>query len=263
MNVGVLEAVVGTDAQFELFHRAIQHFVHLVDRALGRLLGDLGALFKVDEDRHVILEQLGGLADGVLRRNGTIGPDFNGQLVVIGVLAQTGSFHGIVHFAHRRVNGVDRNVSDGQVFIVIAIGRDIAAAAFDAHIDIELAAFAHGGDVQVAVENFDIVVGLNLAAHHFARRVNGQAGNARAFTHHLERHLLQVEDDIGGVFDDTGNRAEFVRYAINAHAGNGRALNGAQQYAAQASSDGGAESTFEWLRGKLAETLGQSFGVSD
>ena len=72
-----------------------------------------------------------------------------------------------------------------------------------------------------------------------------------AFAHHLERNLLQVEDDVGGVFDHARDRAEFVRDAFDAHGGDGRAFNRAQQHAAQAVADGGPNPRSKRLRGEL------------
>ena len=48
--------------------------------------------------------------------------------------------------------------------------------------------------------------------------VDLEADGAHALAHHLERNLLQVEDDVGGVFDHARNGAEFVRHAFDAHA---------------------------------------------
>ena len=90
-----------------------------------------------------------------------------------------------------------------------------------------------------------------------------QAHGAHALAHHLEGDLLQVEDDIGGVFDHAGNRAELVRHAFDAHGGDGRAFNRAQQHAAQAGADGGSESALERLRGEHAVALVERFRVGD
>ena len=65
------------------------------------------------------------------------------------------------------------------------------------------------------------------------------ARDADAFADHLERNLLQVEDDVGGVFDNARNGAEFVRHAFDADGGDGGAFDGAEQHAAQAGADGG------------------------
>jgi hypothetical protein len=51
----------------------------------------------------------------------------------------------------------------------------------------------------VAVEHFDVGVGLDLAAQHFAGTIQTDAGDLDSVAHDLERNLLEVEDDIGGV----------------------------------------------------------------
>ena len=111
----------------------------------------------------MVFQQLRGLADGVLRRDGAVGPDFEGQLVVVGHLAETRGFDGEVDFADRRVNRVDRDIAERQILVEVPVGADVAAAGLQAHLDIQLAAFADGRDVHVAVEHFDILVGFDLA----------------------------------------------------------------------------------------------------
>ena len=131
------------------------------------------------------------------------------------------------------------------------------------HLDGQLAAFADGGDVHVAVQHFDVGIGFDLPAQNFAGRVGFEAHGAHALAHHLEGNLLQVEDDIGGVFDHAGNGAEFVRHAFDPHGGDGRAFNRAQQHAPQARADGGSESALERLRGEHAVPVGERFRVGD
>ena len=54
-----------------------------------------------------------------------------------------------------------------------------------------------------------------------------------------------------------------MRHAFDAHGGDGGAFNRAQQHAAQAGADGGAESALERLGGELAVALGERFGIRD
>src|SRR5207302_5449881 len=68
------------------------------------------------------------------------------QLFVVGHLAETSRFDRVVDLTHGRVDAVHRNVADGQVFIVVAVGSHVAAAVFGAHLDLQLATFANGGD---------------------------------------------------------------------------------------------------------------------
>ena len=82
-------------------------------RSVLRSLNGFHGLLKVDEDAHVILHQLGGVANGVLGRDGAVGPHFHHELFVIGHLAETGGFDGIVDLAHRGVDAVHGDVADG------------------------------------------------------------------------------------------------------------------------------------------------------
>ena len=99
--------------------------------------------------------------------------------------------------------------------------------------------------------------------HHLARSIHTEPGNAGTFAHHLERHLLEIKDDVGCVFHDARDRAEFVRDAFDAHGRNRRAFDGAEQHAAQAGADSGSESTLERLGRELSEALGKRLRVRD
>jgi hypothetical protein len=72
----------------------------------------------------------------------------------------------------------------------------------------------------------------------------------------LERQLLEVEDDVGGVLDDALDRRELVQHAVDLDGGDGRALDRRQQHAAHRVADGGAEAALERLRGEPAEPIG-------
>ena len=211
----------------------------------------------------MVFEELRGVADRVLRRNGAVGPHFEGELVVIGHLAETRGLDGEVDLAHRRVHRVDRDVAERQVLVEVLVGADVAAAALQPHLDREPAAFADGGDVHVAVEHFDVGVGLDLAAAHIARLIHGEADGFDSLAHDLEGNLFQVEDDIGGVFDHARNRAEFVLDAFDAHRRDGRAFDRAQQHAPQAVADGGAEAALKRLRREHAIPFRKGLGIGN
>jgi len=77
-------------------------------------------LFKVDEDAHVVLDELGGKADGILRviarwstlRSSTFRSRSSGRDER---LRRRSSL------AHRRMHAVDWDVADGQIFIIVAV----------------------------------------------------------------------------------------------------------------------------------------------
>ena len=120
---------------------------------------------------------------------------------------------------------VDGDIAQRQVFIEILVGADVSAAGLEAHLDGELAAFADGGQMHVAVEHFHIGVGFDLAAAYVARLIHREAHGFHALAHDFEGDLFEVEDDIGGVFHHSGNGTEFVLDTFDAHGGDGRAFN--------------------------------------
>jgi hypothetical protein len=54
-----------------------------------------------------------------------------------------------------------------------------------------------------------------------------------------------------------------MRHAFNTDGSDGSALDRAEEYAAQAGTDGRPESTLEGLGGKLTESLSERFGIGD
>src|ERR1700691_3587246 len=161
------------------------------------------------------------------------------------------------------MNRIDRDVAQGQVFIVVAVGCHVPAAGFKPHLDVELAAFANRGDRQVAIQHFHVGVRLNLSAQNLSGTVDAEPRDADSFAAHLEWDLLQVQDDVGGVFDHARNGAEFVSDAFDADGGDGGAFNGAEQDAAQARADGGSKAALERLGSEHAVAFGESFRIGD
>ncbi len=77
----------------------------------------------------------------------------------------------------------------------------------------------------------------------------------------LERNLLEVQDDVGRVFDDAGDRLELVQHAFDADGGDSCAFDRREQGAAKCVADGGTEAALKGLRGELAVLVGECFGV--
>src|SRR6266852_4897464 len=219
----------------------------------------LNGLFKVDEDAHVILHQLGGEADGILRGDRAVGPNFDHQLFVVGHLAEARGFDGVVDLAHRRVNAVHWNVADRQVFVVVAVGGHVAAAVLHAHLDLELAAFADCGDIYALIEDGEVRVFLDLRRGDRSGLFDVDVNRLRQIGVELDGHLLQVEDDIRGILDHAGDRRKFVQHAFDLHGGDGRAFDGTEQRATQRISYGRAPAALKRLRGKPPVLLGERF----
>ena len=160
------------------------------------------------------------------------------------------------------MNGIDRNESDAKILVEVLVGGNISAAALQPHFHVELAALADRRDVDVFVEDFNVAIGFDHAAGDNSGLIRAQIDRFRGIARKLERNLLQVEDDVGRIFDDTGDRLEFVQHAFHLHRGHGRAFNRAQQHAPQGIAHGRAESALKRLRPEDAVLVGEGGGVN-
>ena len=190
-----------------------------------------------------------------------VGPDLEGELVVVGDLTETGGFDEVVDLADGRVDGVDRDEAEAEVGVEVLVGRDVATAALEAHLHVDLAAFGDGADVDVLVEDLDVAVGFDHAGGDDAGLVGAEVEGLGAFAVELERDLLEVQDDVGRVFNDAGDGLELVQHAFDADGGYGCAFDGGEQGAAKGVADGGTEAALKGLRGELAVLVGECFGV--
>src|SRR6267154_4127754 len=259
LDIGVLQAVVGAHGKLELLDGAVQVLKARIVGDILRGFDGIHGLFEVDEDAHVVFHKLGGEADGVLRRDRAVGPHFDHQLFVVGHLAEAGGLDGVVDLAHGRVNAVDRDVSDGQVFVVVAVGGHIPAAVLGAHLDLEFAPFADRRDVHALIEDGEIRVFLDLRRGDRTGLLDVDVNRLRQVGVELDGHLLQVEDDVRGILDHARDRRKFVQHAFDLHGGDGRAFNRTEQRATQRISHGRAPAALKRLRGKPPVLLGERF----
>src|SRR5205807_4532184 len=77
----------------------------------------------------------------------------------------------------------------------------------------------------------------------------------------LDGHLLEVENDVRGILNDAGNRRKLVQNAFDFHGRDRRALDRAEQRAAQRVTDGSATSALKRLRGETPVLFGQRFEI--
>src|SRR5262245_53989744 len=181
----------------------------------------MNLFLEVDEDRHMIFDQLRGQADGEFRRDAAVGPDLEQQLVVIGVLPQPRGLDMEVDLGDRGMNRIYWDVTDRQIVIEIAVGRDVTTPALDPHLDVEISALAHRGDVDVGVEHLNVLIQLDVARLHLPGFGARHADCLRLAGMEFEGDLFKVEDDIGGILNDASDRGEFVQDAFNSHGGDG------------------------------------------
>src|SRR5712692_1864514 len=159
------------------------------------------------------------------------------------------------------MHGIDRDESDAEVFIEILVSRNVTATALETHFHIKLAAFAHGCDVNIFVEDFNVGIRLDHARSDHPGLVRAQIDCLGRIGRKLERNLLEVEDDIGGILHDAGDRLKFVQHAFDLDGGDGCALNRTEQHAPQSVADSGTEAALKRLCPKHAVFVSQVLGV--
>ena len=116
----------------------------------------------------------------------------------------------------------------------VELGRHVAAATADRQGHLELALVGDVGDLELGVQDLEVRRRLDVGGRHDAgallRDVDLDLGR-RAVQEHDE--VLQVEDDVGDVLADAGERRELVGDALDLHRRHGRALERGQQHAAE------------------------------
>ena len=122
---------------------------------------------------------------------------------------------------------------------------------------------ADGADVDVLVENLDVRVVFDIPGGVDAGLNSFQVDRLAVFAVQLQRDLLEVENDVGRIFDDARNRRELVQHAFDLHCRDGSAFDRRQQHAPQSISNRCSESALKRLRGKLSVCFRRSRFAAD
>src|SRR3954468_4461505 len=189
----------------------------------------------------------------------TLGLDVEDQLVEVGALLDTGRLHLVGDLEHRRVDGIDRDTANFGARRLVLHGGHVAAAALDDQLDLELALVVEGGDVHVGVVYRHAGGRDDVTRGDLAGALLAQVHGDRLVL--LGRHdqTLEVQDDVGDVFLDTGDGGELVQHTVDANAGNRRAGNRRQQRAPKRIAKGVTESGLQRLDNELGPILGLDF----
>ncbi len=222
----------------------------------------LELFLEVDEDGHVVLQQLRRKAQRVGRKNRAVRPDLDRELVVVGDLTQTSSLDKVIHLAHRRVDAIDGDKAQPEIAIEVLISGDVAAATLQPHLHIDLAALGDGADIHVVVEDLDIAIGFDHARGHNASGIRTQVQRLRPLAVQLEGNLLQIEDDVRRVLNDTRDGLELVQHAFDANGGDGSAFDRRKQGATKRIADGRTEAALKRLRRELTVLVREGFGFN-
>ena len=199
--------------------------------------------------------------DGVGRRNRPVRPDLQDEPVVVGRLADPRRFDVVVDPTDRGVHRVDRNVADAHILVEVLIRRDVTPAHRNTHLHLELAVFGERRDRSFRLENVDCRVALQIRRRDLPLPGDVDRQDLLIGRVHLDRDLLQVEDDVGHVLDAPRQRGKLVQDPVDLDRGDRRSLDRREQHPPQRVADRGAEAAFERLRVELSVRRRERLGL--
>src|SRR5579883_1573648 len=115
-NVTALEAVIRANREIKLLDGSIVDLLWNRYAAQRRLLRLGQSRAVVGKLRKMAYQNIGTLAQGLIRWNCAVGPDFKNNFIVVCHLSYARMLNGIIYLLHRRVNGIYRDHPDGLVF---------------------------------------------------------------------------------------------------------------------------------------------------
>ncbi len=199
-------------------------------------------------------EELCRQRDGLLRGNHAVGPNLQGQLVVVDALAHTGVFHVKVHLIHRGVNRVNRNNANdiGSHVLLVAVRGHIPAAFVQRNFHVELCALVEGGDVQFWVQNLHFAVTLNGICCYVAGAFRTDFNGLGTVAVQLCGKVLDIQNHFSDVLFYTGNGGKLVYHTVYFNRGRGHARQRGKQHAPQAVAQGCTKAALQRRHHELA-----------
>ena len=200
----------------------------------------------------MIAQDPGAQGHRVTGVDGAVGPDLQSQLVVVGGVAYTGVLNGVIHLAHRGVDGVHRDQADDGLGGLVPVGRDIAAAVGQSQLHAQGGVGTQSGNVQLGVEDLHIGVTLDVAGSDLALAAGLNVNRLVLLAVELGDNALDVQDDLGHVLFDAGDGGKLMLDAGDLDGGHRGARQRGQQDPAQGVAQGGAVTALQGLHHILA-----------
>src|SRR5262245_51029312 len=240
-----LQAVVGADRQVELLDRDLVVARELV--GLGRTDRYALRLGQVGEQVDQLEERAAGGGERLARRHRPVGLDVQDQLVAVGHLLDAGVLDRVAHLADRREDRVDRAHADRIAWLLVLVGHAVPDAALDGHLHLERPTLADRGQVQVGVQDLDAGGRRDVTGGDLGRALGLQVHRGRLLEVGADHELLEVQDDVGDVLSDLGDRGELVQHPVDPDRRDRRPGDRRQQRATERVADRVAEARLQRL----------------
>ena len=242
-----LEAVVRADREVHLLDRQRQVGGELrVDRR-GADVDALGLGVELVRQAEQADQSLAGRGHRVAGRDRRLGLDVDDEPVEVGALLDAGRLDLVGDLGDRGVDGVDRDAADLLTDLLVLDRADVAAAALDRELDLELALAVEGRDPQLGVVDLDAGGRCDVGGGDLTGSLLAQVHDGGLVVLARDDELLEVEDQVGDVLLHPGDGGELVQDAVDADARDGRAGDARQERAAERVAQGVAEARLERL----------------
>ena len=110
----------------------------------------------------MVLHDLGGERNDLLRGKRAVRPDFHNQPIVVDTLPHAGALDVIVYLFDGGIDGIYGNITDDLV--LVGACALVTSASADGHVHIEFCALVHRTDVLVFIDDLDFRVLLDVRA---------------------------------------------------------------------------------------------------
>ena len=163
---------------------------------------------------------------------------------------------------HRREARIDRDHADLALLADVLFRHPVASAVLHAHLDHERNIIGQSGDDVVGSNDFHIGIGDDVLGQDDAFLVSFDSDGSRLVAGVLHDQALDVQDDVGYVFDHTRNGADLVLDGLDLHSGDRAALQAGEQNTPQTVANRHAKAALERLRRELAVGVGQRRAIA-
>jgi len=135
--------------------------------------------------------------------------------------------------------------------LLVLVARTESASDLHLEFHLEFLLAIDGADELGRIDQFDMLVELDVAGGHRAFFVHGEQECLRLAAVRLELDLLEVQDDVGHILDNPIDRGELMLGPGDLDRGDRRPFEGGEEHTAQRVADGVAVAGFKRLGDEL------------